>query len=126
MNEITPKGYFNCLISDYWLIGTLLISTPPMQVLVMHGGLFANDGVTLADIHSTERNRQPPESGIMCDLLWSDPQPQAGRAPSKRGVGIAFGPDVTQRFCEENDLLFIVRSHEVKVCLFATSSYFTF
>ena len=27
----------------------------------------------------------------MCELLWSDPQPQAGRSPSKRGVGVGFG-----------------------------------
>ena len=45
------------------------------QVLVMHGGLFSKDDITLADIKATERNRQPPEEGIMCELLWSDPQP---------------------------------------------------
>ena len=39
-----------------------------------HGGLFSRDDVTLADIRATERNRQPPEDGIMCELLWSDPQ----------------------------------------------------
>ena len=30
---------------------------------VMHGGLFAEDNVTLDDIRKVERNRQPPESG---------------------------------------------------------------
>lgn len=50
----------------------------------------------------------------MCDLLWSDPQPQNGRGFSKRGVGIQFGPDITHKFCEHNKLDFIVRSHEVK------------
>ena len=50
----------------------------------------------------------------MCDLLWSDPQPQQGRAPSKRGVGIQFGPDITKKFLEANDLDLIIRSHEVK------------
>lgn len=52
--------------------------------------------------------------GIMCELLWSDPQPQRGRAPSKRGVGIQFGPDVTETFIKKNKLDYIVRSHEVK------------
>merc|ERR1712066_1007489 len=64
------------------------------RVLVMHGGLFAKDDVTLDDIRKTERNRQPPDEGIMCELLWSDPQPMPGRSPSKRGVGCQFGPDV--------------------------------
>lgn len=50
----------------------------------------------------------------MCDLLWSDPQPQEGRAPSKRGVGVQFGPDVTENFLKLNNLDYIIRSHEVK------------
>ena len=41
---------------------------------VTHGGLFKEDGVTLEDIRKVDRKRQPPEEGIMCDLLWSDPQ----------------------------------------------------
>lgn len=32
----------------------------------------------------------------MCELLWSDPSPVKGRTPSKRGVGVCFGPDITQ------------------------------
>lgn len=84
------------------------------KVLVMHGGLFSNDNVTLNDIRKTERNRQPPEDGIMCELLWSDPQPMMGRAPSKRGVGCQFGPDVTKNFLKLNKLDYIIRSHEVK------------
>ncbi|XP_071832133.1 serine/threonine-protein phosphatase 5-like [Apostichopus japonicus] len=84
------------------------------KVLVMHGGLFSSDDVTLDDIRKVDRNRQPPDSGIMCELLWSDPQPQAGRSPSKRGVGIQFGPDITQKFLDHNDLEYVIRSHEVK------------
>ena len=50
----------------------------------------------------------------MCEALWSDPQPEPGRAPSKRGVGVQFGPDVTRSFLETNGLSLVVRSHEVK------------
>lgn len=83
-------------------------------VFVTHGGLFMEDGVTLDKIESYERNRQPPESGIMCDLLWSDPQFSTGRSASKRGVGVQFGPDITNSFLERNKLKFVIRSHEVK------------
>lgn len=84
------------------------------KILVMHGGLFSSDNVTLDNIRRIERNCQPPEEGLMCELLWSDPQQWMGRGPSKRGVGIQFGPDVTEAFCNLNKLDYIIRSHEVK------------
>lgn len=84
------------------------------KILVMHGGLFSTDNVTLDNIRRIDRNCQPPEEGLMCELLWSDPQQWMGRGPSKRGVGIQFGPDVTESFCKLNNLDYIIRSHEVK------------
>jgi len=47
-------------------------------------------------------------------LLWTDPQEQTGRGPSKRGVGLGFGPDVTKRWCELNKVTAVIRSHEVR------------
>ena len=84
------------------------------RVFVTHGGLFSRDGVTLDELRAVERGRQPPEEGLMCELLWSDPQPQPGRGASKRGVGCQFGPDVTAEFCRTNRLDYVIRSHEVK------------
>eukprot|EP00303_Exanthemachrysis_gayraliae_P008176 CAMPEP_0206010504 /NCGR_PEP_ID=MMETSP1464-20131121/11770_1 /ASSEMBLY_ACC=CAM_ASM_001124 /TAXON_ID=119497 /ORGANISM="Exanthemachrysis gayraliae, Strain RCC1523" /LENGTH=487 /DNA_ID=CAMNT_0053384131 /DNA_START=1 /DNA_END=1464 /DNA_ORIENTATION=+ len=83
-------------------------------VFVVHGGLFSRDDVTLAELRKVDRFREPPEEGLMSEMLWSDPQPEDGRAPSKRGVGLSFGPDVTKRFLEANRLKLVVRSHEVK------------
>ena len=48
--------------------------------------------------------REPPDEGLMCELLWSDPMDTNGRQPSKRGVGCMFGPDVAARFLDENNL----------------------
>ncbi|UIZ26354.1 hypothetical protein KXD40_001835 [Peronospora effusa] len=84
------------------------------KVMVVHGGLFSEENVTLADIEKIDRNHEPPESGLMSDLMWSDPQPFQGRGPSKRGIGLSFGPDVTKAFLEHNKLDLLVRSHEVK------------
>jgi serine/threonine-protein phosphatase 5 len=47
-------------------------------------------------------------------LQWSDPQESRGRSPSKRGVGLSFGPDITSNFLKNNGLELIIRSHEVK------------
>ncbi|KAI1438779.1 Metallo-dependent phosphatase [Xylaria sp. CBS 124048] len=87
------------------------------KYLVLHGGLFSNDNVTLDDIRKLNRHnqRQPGQSGLMMEMLWTDPQTAPGRGPSKRGVGIQFGPDVTKRFCEKNGLEAIIRSHEVRM-----------
>ncbi|OBZ84553.1 Serine/threonine-protein phosphatase 5 [Choanephora cucurbitarum] len=86
------------------------------KIFVTHGGLFSRDNVTLDEIRKIDRigQGQPGSEGLMCELLWSDPQPQLGRSPSKRGVGIQFGPDVTQNFLETNGLDMVIRSHEVK------------
>lgn len=84
------------------------------KVFVTHGGLFSKDGVTLADIKKTNRTKEPGDEGIMVDCLWSDPADINGRHPSKRGISVMFGPDVTERFLESNNLKLVVRSHEVK------------
>ncbi|KAJ3218805.1 Serine/threonine-protein phosphatase 5 [Dinochytrium kinnereticum] len=84
------------------------------KILVIHGGLFSRNGVTMDEIRAIDRFKQPGSEGLMCELLWSDPQDANGRSSSKRGVGIQFGPDVTEDFCKTNGLDCIIRSHEVK------------
>ena len=84
------------------------------EILVVHGGLFSKDGVTLDDIRNIKRFREVPESGIMCELLWSDPSSINGRRPSNRGVAITFGPDVVKEFLKTNKLQKLIRSHECK------------
>jgi serine/threonine-protein phosphatase 5 len=84
------------------------------QVFTVHGGLFSKDGVQLSELDRIERNCEPPDAGHMVEMLWSDPQPMRGRNPSKRGVGVNFGPDVTDNFLSTNGLKMIVRSHEMK------------
>jgi len=98
-----------------WLpLSYCLNSSTEKKVFITHGGLFENMDVTLDDIRKTERNRQPPESGIMTDALWADPCMSNGRQPSKRGTSIQFGPNITEDFCVKNKLEYIIRSHEVK------------
>lgn len=87
------------------------------KYLVLHGGLFSDDNITLEDIRKLDRHkqRQPGQAGLMMEMLWTDPQAEPGRGPSKRGVGMQFGPDVTAKFCEKNGLEAIIRSHEVRM-----------
>ncbi|KAF2722152.1 putative Serine/threonine protein phosphatase 5, partial [Polychaeton citri CBS 116435] len=87
------------------------------KYLVLHGGLFSDDNTSLDDIRKLNRHnqRQPGQAGLMMEMLWTDPQTAPGRGPSKRGVGLQFGPDVTKRFCEKNGLEAVIRSHEVRM-----------
>ncbi|GAA6024151.1 hypothetical protein JCM10207_001601 [Rhodosporidiobolus poonsookiae] len=86
------------------------------RFFVVHGGLFSRDDVTLEDVRAIPRMRikQPGQEGLMCEMLWTDPQDADGRGPSKRGVGHSFGPDVTKRWTELNGITAVIRSHEVR------------
>ena len=95
----------------------------PLSVFVVHGGLSTNvtagegesvGALSLADINAVKRGREPPEHGLMSDLLWSDPHDLLGKVPSKRGVGYSFGSDYTHEFLKKNKLQLLIRSHEVK------------
>jgi len=58
--------------------------------------------------------KQPGQEGLMCEMLWCDPQDAPGRGPSKRGVGLGFGPDITRKWTESNEVTAVIRSHEVR------------
>merc|ERR1712066_910374 len=57
-----------------------------------------------------------PDERIVIDLMWADPRGTPGYGPSyrkSRGI-FMFGPDVTEKFCRDNGLKYVIRSHEVK------------
>ncbi|KAM3578115.1 hypothetical protein VYU27_000211 [Nannochloropsis oceanica] len=112
------------------------------QVIVLHGGLFSQSGVSLEDLMAADRKMysldkssmtpsqfqsSSPEKSpqtdddakrqhylieLVTEMLWSDPQPIEGRLPNPRGEGIIFGTEPTIEFLKTNDLRLIVRSHE--------------
>uniref|UniRef100_A0A7E4VQ37 protein-serine/threonine phosphatase n=1 Tax=Panagrellus redivivus TaxID=6233 RepID=A0A7E4VQ37_PANRE len=106
------KAKYNAKMADAF---TELFNKLPLahvvnnKIFCCHGGLFADTTATLKQIEAVDRDRQPPEDGIMCGLLWSDPQDEPGIGLSKRGAGIQFGPDITEKFLATNDLLYVVR-----------------
>eukprot|EP00828_Plagiopyla_frontata_P035294 TRINITY_DN4627_c0_g1_i1.p4 TRINITY_DN4627_c0_g1~~TRINITY_DN4627_c0_g1_i1.p4 ORF type:complete len:137 (-),score=19.13 TRINITY_DN4627_c0_g1_i1:140-550(-) len=55
-----------------------------------------------------------PDTGLLCDLLWSDPDKEvAGWAESERGVSYVFNQEIVQIFLKKNDLDLICRAHQV-------------
>ena len=84
------------------------------EVLVIHGGLFSEEGVTLDELKQINRFIDVPSEGLMNEILWSDPFDGNGTQPSSRGAGVYYGQDVTEKFLKENNLKLLIRSHEVR------------
>ncbi|XP_074333970.1 serine/threonine-protein phosphatase PP1-like isoform X2 [Apium graveolens] len=83
------------------------------KILCMHGGL-SPELENLNQIDEIERPTEIPEYGLLCDLLWSDPDPSIeGWADSDRGVSSTFGSDVVADFLEKKGLDLICRGHQV-------------
>jgi serine/threonine-protein phosphatase 5 len=85
------------------------------KIIVIHGGLFSKEGVTINELKKLDRDIDVPSEGLMTELLWSDPRDENGWRPSDRGAGVYFGEDVTEKFLNENNLTLLIRSHEVKM-----------
>ncbi|KAL8755204.1 MAG: hypothetical protein Q9199_003812 [Rusavskia elegans] len=67
----------------------------------------------LRGIHETAAMNRIPECGLLCDLLWSDPDAAIrGWSENDRGISFTFGSDVVTRFCAKHDLDLIVRGHQ--------------
>lgn len=57
-----------------------------------------------------------PDQGLLCDLLWSDPDKDVtGWGENDRGVSFTFGPEVVAKFLHKHDLDLICRAHQVWV-----------
>jgi len=95
---------FNCLP---------LAATIEEKIFCVHAGL-SPEMSDLSVINKVQRPADVPEDGLMCDLLWSDPEPDiSGWAESDRGVSYVFGPDIVTDFLDKNDFDLVVRAHQV-------------
>lgn len=83
------------------------------KIFCMHGGLSPE----LKSFEQVRRFLRPtdvPDTGLLCDLLWSDPEPKiSGWGENDRGVSYTFGPDVVTKFLARHDLDLICRAHQV-------------
>jgi len=93
--------------------GLPLAATIDDKIFCVHAGLSPE----MSDLSVVNKLRRPcdvPEDGLLCDLLWSDPEPDIiGWAENDRGVSYTFGPDVVTDFLDKNDFDLVVRAHQV-------------
>lgn len=79
----------------------------------MHGGLSPHLE-NFEQIHKIVRPIEIPDQGLLCDLLWADPEKEMnGWAENERGVSFIFGQDIVSNFLKTHDLDLICRAHQV-------------
>ncbi|OWF47994.1 serine/threonine-protein phosphatase PP1-beta-like [Mizuhopecten yessoensis] len=82
-------------------------------IFCTHGGL-SPDMTDLDQIRNIERPCDVPDMGLVCDLMWSDPDDDiTGWGENDRGVSFTFGGDVVDKFLERHNLSLIARGHQV-------------
>mmetsp|Transcript_4384 Transcript_4384/g.3931 ORF Transcript_4384/g.3931 Transcript_4384/m.3931 type:complete len:313 (-) Transcript_4384:108-1046(-) len=83
------------------------------KILCMHGGL-SPDLESLSQIYDIPRPTDVPDEGLLCDLLWADPDGTVmGWGYNPRGVSYTFGHDIIAEFLSRHDLDLICRAHQV-------------
>lgn len=82
-------------------------------VFCCHGG--ASQSITsVDDIDNLPRPNCVPCEGLMCDLLWADPNPSiSGYQPSPRKISYQFGDDALNEFLTKVNCSWMVRAHQV-------------
>ena len=83
------------------------------KIICMHGGL-SPDLSSLEQLKKIVRPTEIPDTGLLCDLLWSDPDKlSTGWGENERGVSVTFSPQVVEEFLEKHDLDLVCRAHQV-------------
>jgi len=83
------------------------------KIICMHGGL-SPDLTNLEQITRIMRPTEVPDEGLLCDLLWSDPDKDIkGWAENERGVSYVYGQEIVNTFLKKQELDLICRAHQV-------------
>lgn len=83
------------------------------KIFCCHGGL-SPDLQSMEQIRRIMRPTDVPDQGLLCDLLWSDPDKDVlGWGENDRGVSFTFGAEVVAKFLHKHDLDLICRAHQV-------------
>ena len=83
------------------------------KIFLVHGGL-SPELKNMDDIKKIMRPTDVPEEGLLCDLLWSDPENiSKDWGTNDRGVSVTFNAKVVEKFLENNELDLICRAHQV-------------
>ena len=112
-----------------WRLFTSVYEFLPLAAIIdkqkfcCHGGL-SPDLDKVEEIDKWKRAPDIPHDGGLCDLMWSDPNPETGSKSmfdltseewevSPRGAGYYFGLPITEKFLKKNNLQCLIRAHQL-------------
>ena len=83
------------------------------KIFIVHGGL-SRELKSVENLNKIMRPTDVPEEGLICDLLWSDPEVNSQEwTENDRGVSFTFNETALKKFLEKNDLDLLCRAHQV-------------
>lgn len=117
------KSRFNNVLENdnpYYTINNALMSLPLAAVIggkvfCVHGGL-SPELKFLSDIDKLDRFQKIPDSGLLADLLWSDPKStERDWVENERGISYYYNEKAIDKFLMDNNLELICRAHQMVV-----------
>ena len=83
------------------------------KIIFMHGGLSPYLE-NLSQLNEVIRPTDVPDEGLLCDLVWSDPESNLkGWETNDRGVSYTFNERIVDNFLTIHNLEILVRAHQV-------------
>ena len=83
------------------------------KIFCVHGGL-SPDLENIEQLYDIIRPTDVPNSGLLCDILWSDPSTEVDDwGQNERGISYIYSLTVIKKFLEQNNLDLICRAHQV-------------
>jgi serine/threonine-protein phosphatase PP1 catalytic subunit len=102
-----------------WTTFCKVFDAMPLAAVVAHKFFCVHGGIgpkleNLQQIRAIHRPLESPQSGIVMDMLWSDPSAEvADFRPSPRGGTFLWGLSAAERFLAKTGLKVIIRGHQV-------------
>ncbi|TKR78011.1 hypothetical protein L596_018887 [Steinernema carpocapsae] len=119
-------GFFNECVAKYgnegpavWSNFANVFTYMPIAALINDTVFCAHGGLSpyFQSFEQIENLRRPsavPPFGLMCDLLWSDPDARFdGYANSPRGISFTYGERIVHEFCKKTGVQLILRGHQI-------------
>ena len=84
------------------------------KIFCVHGGL-SPEMKSIEQLYDIQRPTDIPSSGLLCDILWSDPSPdiESWGKNEERGVSVIYSKKEVLNFLDSNKLDLVCRAHQV-------------